>query len=142
MDEADLIGIHEARIAHHVAAIGEIDGEDGAAAVGDGAGAVVVELFVVVRSDVAAGENVFEVLGEGRIDGHQVFEHTVLGAFLDHEDFAIAFDDLGFDFADGFGEKNFVIGFAINDSLANFGDAAGAQRIGFARPAEWRFSFW
>ena len=60
--EADLVGVHEARIAHHVAAVGEVDGQHRAAAVGDGAGAVVVQLFVVVGANVAAREHIFEML--------------------------------------------------------------------------------
>ncbi len=43
VDEPDLVGVHEARIAHHVAAVGQVDGEHRAAAVRDGAGAVVVQ---------------------------------------------------------------------------------------------------
>ena len=84
MDEADLVGVHEAGIAHHVAAIGEVDGEHGAAAILHGGRAVVVELLVVVREDVAAGENFFEVLREFGVDRHQVFEVAVLRAILDH----------------------------------------------------------
>ena len=63
--EPYLVGVHEARVAHHVAAVGEIDGEDRSAAVLHGAGAVVVEFFVVVGADVAAREHFFEVLEEG-----------------------------------------------------------------------------
>ena len=44
VDEADLVGVHEAGIAHHVAAVGEVDGEHRAAAVSDGRGAVIVQL--------------------------------------------------------------------------------------------------
>ena len=43
VDVADLVGVHEARIAHHVAAVGQVDGEDGAAAVLDRGGAVIVQ---------------------------------------------------------------------------------------------------
>ena len=59
VDEADLVGVHEAGIAHHVAAVGEVDGEHRAAAVGDGGGAVVVQLLVAIAvgADVAAGED-------------------------------------------------------------------------------------
>ncbi len=64
VDEADLVGVHEARVAHHVAAVGQVDGEDRAAAVLDGAAAVVVELRVVVGADVAAGER--RLRGAGR----------------------------------------------------------------------------
>ena len=40
---ADLIGVHEARIAHHVAAVGQVDRQHRAAAVLDGRGAVIVQ---------------------------------------------------------------------------------------------------
>ena len=90
MHEADLVGVHEARIAHHVAAVGQIDGQDGAAAVGDGARPVIVQLLVVVRANVAAREYVFQVLAEGRIDRHQVFEVSVDRALFDHHDFAVS----------------------------------------------------
>ena len=74
-------------------------GEHRAAAVRDGAGAVVVQLFVVVRADVAAREDVFQVLEERRVDGHHVFEVPVDRAVLDHQDLAVALDDLGLDLA-------------------------------------------
>src|SRR5208337_2379834 len=99
MNEPNLVGIHEAGGAHHVAAVGQIDGEHRYAAVGDRAGTVFVQRGIVVGSDVAAGKNVFQVLKERRVDGHNVFEMTVNGAILHHEDFAIALDNLGFDFA-------------------------------------------
>ena len=35
VDEADLIGVHEAGVAHHVAAVGQVDREDRTAAVDD-----------------------------------------------------------------------------------------------------------
>ena len=107
MDEADLVGIHEARVAHHVAAVREIDGQNRAAAVLDGAGAVVVELLVVVGADVAAGEALFQVREERRIDRHHVFEVAVLRAILHHQDLAVALDDLRFDFADLLVQQDF-----------------------------------
>ena len=45
MDIADLIGVHETRIAHHIAAIREIDREHRAAAMLDGRYAVIVEFW-------------------------------------------------------------------------------------------------
>jgi len=79
VDEADLVGIHEARVAHHVQAIGEVDGQYGTAAVLHGGGAVVVELLVVVGEDVAAGKHIFEVReNSGSID-MTFFEVAVLG---------------------------------------------------------------
>ena len=141
VDEADLVGVHEAGVAHHVAAVGEIDGEDRAAAVGDGRGAVVVQLFVVVGADVAAGEDLFEVLEEGGVDRHDVFKVAVLGAILNHEDFAVALDDLRLDFANLLIQKNFVGQLAVDDLLANLGDALGAEGVGGAGPAERRLFF-
>src|SRR6266850_909061 len=45
MDKTYLVGVHEAGIAHHVATVGEINGEDRAAAVLDGGGAMLVQLL-------------------------------------------------------------------------------------------------
>ena len=142
MDEADLVGVHEAGIAHHVAAVGEIDREHAAAAVGDGAGAVLVQLGVVVGADVAAGEDVFQVLEEGGVDGHHVFEVAVDRAILHHQDFAVALDDLGLDLAGLVGVEDFERRLAVQDLLADFGDAARAERIGLdaaSRAAAWSF---
>ena len=82
VDEADLVGVHEARVAHHVAAVGQVDGEHRATAVLDGAAAVVVQLLVVVGAHVAAREDVLEVLEEVGVDGHHVFEMAVDGQSL------------------------------------------------------------
>ena len=97
---AHLVGIHEAGIAHHVAAVGEIHRQNGAAAVLDGAAAVVVQTFVVVGRNVAAGEVLLDPLEELHVDGHEVFGLPVLGAFLDHPDLAVALDNVGLDLAD------------------------------------------
>ena len=100
MHEPDLVGVHEARIAHHVAAVRQIDRQHRSAAVRDGAGPVIVKLFVVVGADVAAGEHVFEMLEERRVDRHHVFEVAVDRAILHHQDLAVALDDLRLDLAD------------------------------------------
>ena len=141
MDEADLIGVHEAGIAHHVATVGEIDGEHRSAAVQHGAAAMVMELLVIVGADVAAGEDFFEVLEEGGVHGHDVFKVAVGGAVLHHEDLAVALDDLGLDFAGLFVHQNFERQLAIDDLLADFRHALGAEGIGGARPAERRLGF-
>src|SRR5882724_8247192 len=59
MNKANLVGVHEAGIAHHVAAIGKVNRQDRAAAILDSAGAMVVEFFVIMRVDVPAGEHLF-----------------------------------------------------------------------------------
>ncbi len=126
VNEADLVRVHEAGIAHHVAAVGEIDGEDGAAPILDGGRAVMMELLIVVGGDVAAGENVFQVLGEIGVDRHHVFEVAVHGTIFDHQNLAIAFDDGGLDLADLLVHQNFVRQLAVENLLANFGDTLRA----------------
>ena len=92
---ADLVGVHEAWIAHHVAAIREIDGEDGPTPVFDGRGAVVVQP-VGHRGVVAAGEQPLDAAQEVGVYREHVAERTVFGTrFLD-EDLAIALEDLLF----------------------------------------------
>ena len=91
-----------------------------------------------VGADVAAGEALFEVLEELGVDGHDVFKVAVLGAVLDHEDLAVALDDLGLDFADLLVEQDFVGQLAVEDLLADLGDALGTERVSGARPAEGR----
>ena len=90
-------------------------------------GAVLVELFVVVRANVAAGKDLFEVLEERRVIRHNVFEVAVFLTILDHQDFAVAFDDLRLNLADSLVQQNFVRKFAVDDLLANFRNALWAQ---------------
>ena len=97
---ANLVRVHEAGIAHHVAAVGEVHGEHGATPVTHGAGAMLVQVFVIVRGNVAAGEVLLDPVQELGVDGHHVFVLAVNRAFLDHPDFAVALDDLRLDFAD------------------------------------------
>jgi len=63
------------------------------------------------------------------------------GAVLDHEDLAVALDDLRLDLADFLVEKNLVGELAVDDLLANLRDALGTERIGSAGPAEGRLLF-
>jgi hypothetical protein len=141
VDEADLVGVHEARIAHHVAAVGQVHGEDRAAAVLDGAAAVVVELVVVVGADIAAGKHFLEVLEEVGVDRHHVLEVAVNGAVLHHQDLAVALEDSRLDLADLLVEENADVLLPVENRLPRFARAGGAQRVGLARPAERRFRF-
>jgi len=138
VDEADLIGVHEAGIAHHIAAVGEVDSKDRTAAMGHGRGAVVVELLIVVGTHVAAWETFFQMLEEGGVDGHDVFKVAVLGAILDHEDLAVALDNLGLDFAYFFVQQDFVGQLAVENLLADLRHAFRTERVCGARPSEGR----
>ena len=138
MDEPDLVRIHETRVAHHVAAVGEVDGEDRPAAVQHGGGAMVVQLLVVVGADVAARERLFEVLEERRVDGHRVFEVAVDRAVLDHQDLAVPLENGGLDLADLLVEEDADVLLAVEDGLTRLARAVRAQRVGLAGPAERR----
>ena len=103
---------------------------------GNGAGAVVVQLFIIVRANIPAGENIFQMLEEGRIHRHHIFKPAVDRAFLHHQNLAIALDNLRLDLAQFLVEKDLVREFTIHDLLANLRDATGAQGIRLARPAQ------
>ncbi len=134
--ETDLVGVHEARVAHHVAAVGEVDRQHRAAAVLDRAAAMVVQLLVVVGADVAAGEYLLEMLEERGVNRHHVFEVPVDRAVLDHDDLAVLLVDGRLDLADLFVEQGLERARAIEDRLARFTHAGRAQRVGLARPAQ------
>ena len=136
--EADLVGIHEARVAHHVAAVGQVDRQHRAAAVLDRRAAVVVELLVVVGADVAAREHFFEVLEEGGVHRHHVFEVPVNRAVLDHDDLAVLLIDGGLDLADLLVEQRLERARAVENRLARFAHARRTERVGLPRPAERR----
>src|SRR3984893_9341459 len=125
----DLVGVHEAGIAHHVAAIGEIHGKNRAAAITHCAGAVLVEVFVIVRGNVAAGILLFEPVQPLGIDGHHVFVVAVLRTVFHHPDLAVALDDLRFDLADLLAHQIAPILFSGDDGFARFLHASGTERI-------------
>ena len=138
MHKANLVGVHEAGVAHHVAAVGQVDGEHRTATVGDGGCAVVVQLLVVVRADVAAWECLFQMAHEGRVDRHDVLEVAVDGAVLDHQDLAITLDDLRLQLADLLVEQNLMRQLAVDDLLANLRQTLRTKGVGGARPAQGR----
>ena len=135
---ANLVGVHEAGIAHHVAAVGEVDGKNRAAAIANGRRAVLVQVFVVVRGNIAAGELLFNPVEELGVDGHHVFVVAVQRAILDHPDLTVALDDLRLNLADLLVHQVAPIFFAGDDRFARFFHASGAERIGLAREAKRR----
>ena len=103
---------------------------------GHGRGAVVVQLVVVVRLDIAPGEDLFQMAEEGGVDGHDIFKVAMRGAVLHHQNLAVALDDLGLDLAHLLVQEHFVGQLAIDNLLADLRHALGAQRIGAAGPAQ------
>ena len=125
--EPDLIGVHEARVAHHVAAVRQIDRQHRAAPVCHRARTVVMQFLVVVRADVAAGENLFEMREKLGVDRHHVFEVAVDRAILHHQNLAVALNNLGFDLTRFFVAQNLHRQLAVDDLVADFGDALRTQ---------------
>jgi len=111
---------------------------NGAATIANGAGTVLVKIFVVVGRNVAARELFFDVVQKFGVDGHHIFVMAVNWAILDHPNFAVALDDLRLDFADLFVHQVAPVLFAMNDGFARLFDAIGTERIGLSRPAESR----
>ena len=72
------------------------------------------------------------------VDRHHVFEVAVDGAVFHHQDLAVALDDFGLDLADFFVHQHFVRQFAVENLLADFRHALGAERVSGARPAQRR----
>ncbi len=139
VDESHLVGVHEAGVAHHVAAVGEIEGQNRASAVLDGGASVIVKVFVVVGPDVTAGERLFEMAEEIDIDGHDVLEMPVLRTILDHQDLTVALDDLRLDLSDLLSFQNVDVDFAVQNLVAGLRNANGAERVGRPGPTEGRF---
>ena len=99
---------------------------------------MVVEVFIVVGADVAARKNIFKVLEEDGIDRHDVFEVTVHCTILHHQNLAVALNDLSLDFANLLILEDLDRQFAVDDLVADVGDALGAQGVCRAGPAEGR----
>ena len=131
-----LVSVHEAGIAHHVAAVREVNGEDRAAAVANSARTMAVQVFVIVRRNIAAREIPFNPFEEFRVNGHQVFKLAMDGALFHHPDLAIALDNLRFDFADLLVNEVGPIFIAVQNQVARFAHTVGTERVRGARPSE------
>ena len=102
---------------------------------------MVMEMFVGMGLDIAAGEHFFEMARELGINRHQVFEVAVLGTVLHHPELAVALDDLRFDLAHFLVHEDVDGQVAVENLLADFGHALRTERVGLARPAQWRLGF-
>ena len=99
MNITDLICVHEARIAHHVAAVGEINGQYCTTTKLNCRRTVTMHVPVFCGAKVTPEKQRFDSSEERWIGGHDVLEFAVLRARLAHDDAAILFHNLSFDFA-------------------------------------------
>ncbi len=134
---ADLVRIHEARIAHHVAAVGQIDREHRAAPMFDGRGAVVVQR-VGDGGKIASGKQRFHALQKRRVNRHGVGERTVNRAGLFDDDLAVPLDDMRGDFSGVAADQRFERLLAREDARAGLAHADRAERICRAGPPKLR----
>ena len=137
VDVTDLVRVHEARVAHHVAAVREVDRENCAAAVLDRGRAVLVKR-VLRDPDVAPEEVLLEPAEELRVTGHQIFERPVLRARLDHPDLVASEDDVGRNFSGPPVHELAELARAAYDGVAHLSRARRAQRIRAAGVAQGR----
>ena len=137
VDIAHLVRVHEARVAHHVAAVGEVDGEHRAAAVLNRGCAVVVQR-VRDGGKIASRKEALHPPQELRINREGVREGAVHRAGLLDHDLAVTLEDLRAYFADVFLDERLDGLFARDDPRAGLTNADGAQRICRARPSESR----
>ena len=133
----DLVRVHEAGVAHHVASVGQIDGQHRAAAVLDGRGSVVVE-GVGRHPEIAARIELFHPAQELDVDRHQVLAASMLRAIFFHPHLSVPLDDARLDLSRLAVDQRLPVGLAVEDPLAHILDALGAERIGLARVAELR----
>ena len=90
---------------------------------------MIVNIGVVGDSKIAAEEQAFDTLRKLRTRRQDVLEITVLVAMLAHQDLAVLFNDLGFDFSTSAGFQCFQVGFSPDDLAAYFRDALRTQGI-------------
>src|SRR3989454_310795 len=135
MDVADLIGVHEAGIAHHVAPIREIHREDRSPAELNGRRPMVVEV-VLRHAEVAARIELLHSPKEASVDGHQILEVTVPGAVLLHVDLVVLLHDTGLDFARLSLDQDLPVLPPLKNRGPDLQDALWTERIGFPRKTQ------
>ncbi len=136
----NLIRIHEARVAHHVAAIGQVDSQNCAASKLDIRSAVTMHVFVFGSAEVATKEERLDAPQKLRVSRHHVFKLPMLRTIFAHHDLAIVFYDLSLDLAGMLVHQRFERSCARDHGVANFFNAGWTKTVGLTREAEWRSS--
>src|SRR6478735_1735445 len=135
MDEAYLIGVHEAGITHHVAAVGQVDREHRTSTVLDGRATVIAQ-FALGRFEVTTRKQTLDARHERGVDADHVRELAVLGTRLQHDDLAIALDDVRLDFTWIAFHELAQVFCAGEHGVAHFFHTTRAKRVRTTGPAE------
>src|SRR5262249_13955689 len=124
-----------------VAAVRQINREHRPAAVLDGTAPMIVQLLVVVRRNVSAGKDLFDVLEKRRVDRQRVFVMAVDRTVFNHQDLSFTLKDGRLDLADLLVQENADVLSPVEDGCPRLSYASRAERIGLSRPAERRPCF-
>src|SRR5260370_2868840 len=138
MDETNLVCIHETRIAHHVASIGQINCQYSAATILDRTGTVVVKLLIVVSNDVATGKHCLDMREKFRIDCHHVLEVSMNWAIFIHPNLSISLHDPRLNLTNLFVNQNRQVFVPVPDRLTSFNYAVWTKRVSGPRPSQSR----
>jgi hypothetical protein len=138
VDVADLVGVHEARVAHHVAAVGQVDREHGPPPVLDRRRAVAVHELIAEGLEVTPGEAALDPPAELGVDLDEVLEGSVVGTALPDPDLAVLLVQSRADLADVAVDQLGHVPLPTEDLAAGLDDAARAERVRLPRVAERR----
>ena len=99
---------------------------------------MLVNVGVFSGAKVATEEERFNSFEEGRIGSHHVRELAVLRASLAHNDLAVLFENLRFEFAGMLVHQRLERRFASNHGGAHFLHAARTKRVSLSGKTKWR----
>src|SRR5688572_23852515 len=135
---ANLVCVHEARIAHHVATVGQVDSQHRAAAKLDVGSPVTMHVFVFGGAEVATEEERLDAFEKRGIRRHHVFKLAVLRTVLAHHDLTVVFNDLRFDLTRMLVHESLECDLTADDGVANFFYTGGTKTVGLARETKRR----
>ena len=138
VDVSNLIGVHEARVAHHVAAVRQVDRQHGATAVLDRGSPVAMDQVVAQGPIITSWKTPLYRSRELRVDREQVFKRTVLLAILADENLAVFLDEVRLDLAHVAVHQIGDVSLSADDLLPGLDNTAGTKGVGLARIAEGR----
>ena len=137
MNITNLVRIHEARIAHHVAAIGQVNRQNRAAAKLDIRSSMTMNVFVFSGTKVTTEEERLDARQKRRIGRHHIFKQPVLRTGLSHQYLTVVFNDLGLDLTGMLEHQHFERHLTSDHRIANFFDTGWTETVGLAWETEW-----